>query len=279
MGNRSFLVHLPPSYNYNVQYPVVLSFHGYGDNATWQDHITGLSEPGIQINGQDIIAVYPEGAWGPGKDFAHPAQAWVGAPYSPYGVDDVAYTHSVIEQLQENLCVDNSRLYASGKSNGAGFTNVLACTPSTAGLFAAFAPVSAALYPTADPSTEAGCNPGRIVPLINFHGLADTTIYFDGQADKGGNTTYATPNIDAWREQWALRDGCQSEDSNVTYPFANTSLNSWVCSSSNPAAVVLGYSMSGLGHSWPSTLGYDGGVTAFNATTAAIIPFFNQHHL
>lgn len=36
MGDRSFLVHVPPTYNYQTQYPVVLSFHGYGDNDTWQ---------------------------------------------------------------------------------------------------------------------------------------------------------------------------------------------------------------------------------------------------
>lgn len=52
MGNRSFLVHVPPSYTSNTQYPVVLSFHGYGKNDTWQEHITGLSEPSVQINNQ-----------------------------------------------------------------------------------------------------------------------------------------------------------------------------------------------------------------------------------
>jgi len=279
MGNRTFFVHLPPSYNMNTRYPVVLSFHGNGDNETWEEHITGLSEPNLQINGQDIIAVYPAGAYGPGKYYNSSSRAWQGAPYSPYGVDDVAFTENMVRELQSNLCVDNSRLYASGKSNGGAFTNVLACTKATAAIFAAFAPVSAALYPTADPTTEAGCNPGRAVPLVNFHGLADPLIPFDGQAGLDGNTTYALPNIDVWRELWALRNGCQSENSSVTYPFPNTSMNLWNCSSTNPAAIVIGYSVAGLGHSWPGTLGFDGGVTAYNATTAAIIPFFNNHTL
>ena len=52
MRNRSFLVHVPPGYTSNTQYPIVFSFHGYGDNDTWQEHITGFSEPGIQINNQ-----------------------------------------------------------------------------------------------------------------------------------------------------------------------------------------------------------------------------------
>ena len=52
MGDRSFLVHIPPSYDINTYYPTVFSFHGYGDNETLQELITGLSEPNVQINGQ-----------------------------------------------------------------------------------------------------------------------------------------------------------------------------------------------------------------------------------
>lgn len=64
-------------------------------------------------------------------------------------------------------------------------TNLLACTRSTASLFSAFAPVSAALYPGDNPLTD--CNPGRTLPVISFHGLADNTIPFGGQASAGGD--------------------------------------------------------------------------------------------
>lgn len=87
----------------------------------------------------------------------------------------------------------------------------------------------------------------------------------------------ALPNINDWREQWAIRNGCQSENSNVTFPFANTSMNEWNCSTTDPAAIIRAYTVSGLGHSWPGTLGNDGGKTTFNATTEAILPFFNNH--
>jgi hypothetical protein len=52
MGHHTFLVHLPPLYDSNIMYPVILSFHGYGDNNTFQEHIMGLSEPKLKINGQ-----------------------------------------------------------------------------------------------------------------------------------------------------------------------------------------------------------------------------------
>jgi poly(3-hydroxybutyrate) depolymerase len=67
-------------------------------------------------------------------------------------------------------------------------TNLLACTPSTASLIAAFAPVSPALYSGTLPLT--GCNPGRVIPIIPIHGLADKIVPFNGRtADKHGNTS------------------------------------------------------------------------------------------
>lgn len=52
MGSRTFLVHIPPTYDTNVRHPVVLSFHGYGDNDTFQERITGFSESNLQIDGR-----------------------------------------------------------------------------------------------------------------------------------------------------------------------------------------------------------------------------------
>lgn len=63
----------------------------------------------------------------------------------------------------------------------------------------------------------------------------------------------------------------------VSKPHANTTLKVSDCSAQSNHAVVNGFTVKGLGHSWPSTAGLDGGVTDFNATTANILPFFDQH--
>jgi len=255
----------------------VLGYHGYSQNETDQEKISGFSDPAIRINGLSIVAVYPAGAYGPGKFDKGPERAWQGAPYAAPGVDDISFTQIIVQKLQENLCVDSSRIFAAGKSNGGGFVNLLACTSSTSGMFAAFAPVSAALYPGTK-STE-GCDPGRPVPLINFHGLADKIEPFKGRKEEDGDTDYATPNIQTWREEWAFRNGCQNPktDSTITKDvFNRTTLIAWRCVADDPRTVVKGYTVAGLGHSWPTTLGLDGGITSFNATTAAIIPFFES---
>jgi poly(3-hydroxybutyrate) depolymerase len=222
--------------------------------------------------------VYPLGAWGPGKKDGDPtARAWQGAPYAKPGVDDIAFTEKIIRELKANLCVDDNRIYAAGKSNGGGFTNLLACTRSTASLISAFAPVSPALYPKTLPLD--GCDPGRVVPIIAFHGLADHVIPFKGKAsNKDGDTDYALPPIPAYREAWAVRDGCPSTQSpSISHPHKSTTRKKWQCSSDNTRAVVDGYTIDGLGHSWPNTKGLDGGTAPFDATPDDIVPFFNAH--
>lgn len=177
--------------------------------------------------------------------------------------------------------------------------NLLACTESTAASIAAFAPVSAALY-AAGTDSFSGCNPNRTIPLVNLHGADDTIEPMAGQAEEYGNTGCqclfsrslflsfakrgfffedATPSIESWRQAWATRDGCtDSLTAEVVENkvFGSATFETWNCSTTDPRATIQAYTVAGLGHSWPSTTGADGGVTSFNATTAVIIPFFSQ---
>lgn len=54
---------------------------------------------------------------------------WQGDPDSS-GVDDVAFTMEMLDNFEKRYCIDSSRVYAAGKSNGGGFTNLLACDPT-----------------------------------------------------------------------------------------------------------------------------------------------------
>ncbi|KAG9022573.1 hypothetical protein FRB95_014581 [Tulasnella sp. JGI-2019a] len=292
-GNRTYLLHIPTNYNAESAHAVVLSFHGYDGASSTQETLSQFSNRGVLINDRGIIAAYPQAALGnrtlcDGTTVEH-EPAWEGAPYASADIDDVQFTKDILADISNNLCVDSTRIYAAGKSNGGGFVNLLACEPDTAALFAAFAPVSAALYPGTHAFSD--CNPGRPIPLINFHGLDDETIPYEGKSYQcTGN--YTTPVIQTWRAEWAQRNGCTGTGdqlpnaTSVTAPYPKTVEYLWSCS-----APVQGFTVDDLGHSWPTILGLDPSgkplnVAPFNATIStsdssapSIIEFFNQFTL
>ncbi|MEJ8277888.1 alpha/beta hydrolase family esterase [Pseudonocardia spirodelae] len=229
---RTVRVHLPASYRPGHPTPVVLVFHGRGNSGATTEEFTGLS-------GLPAIVAYPDGV--PGDEGK---QAWQGAPYSAPGVDDVAFTADLLDELETGLCVDPGRVFATGKSNGGGFTEILACR--MADRIAAIAPVAGAYYRAGEPP----CAPGRAVPALFVHGTGDATIPYAGDAARG------LPAIGAKVAEWVARDGCRARpQTRRTEPDVTTT--TWRgCRS---GARVAHVAVDGGGHTWPGALAYSGG--------------------
>ena len=242
-----------------------------------QKRITNLSSSQHRIADMTFITVYPEGTNNTDWNMTH---IWQGAPYENTTVDDIQLARDIIETVSTNYSIDHSRIYASGKSNGGGFTALLACLPETSEVFAAFAPVSPALYP----GTRAfyNCSPSRPIPLLHVHGLEDPITPFYG-VEKGwfGNE----PDVRIWRAQWAERNGCRSK-LGYTLPVpddvqvkGNATVERWGCQEE-----VVAISVEGLGHSWPSREGRDTSGSPwheadFDLTEDYLLDFFSSHRL
>ena len=115
----------------------------------------------------------------------------------------------------------------------------------------------------------------------------DDTIPFEGRVDKAtgqNGTGTSTINVPLWREQWAIRNGCYSQDGSVnatvvSEPYDDTTKYVWDCN-----AKFIGYTVSTLGHSWPTTQGLDGSgapnnTASFNITSPDILQFFTDNIL
>ena len=135
----------------------------------------------------------------------------MGDPSATPGVDDIGFIKALIANLTASYCIDTSRIFAAGMSNGGGFVNVLACDPVMSVQIAAFAPVSGAVYTnntgTCSPYTiepvntipQPVCSPGRSnIPIIEFHGTGDQTIGYTGGSRRG----YCLPAIPHWATDW-----------------------------------------------------------------------------
>ena len=248
---RTYTLHVPPGYQNGSALPLVLSFHGHKRNSEFQEQLSGFS-------GENVIAVYPQGLVGTDGQ-----TAWTGAPYSA-AADDVRFTADLLDQLEKDLCIDPSRIYATGKSNGGGFVALLACRMPDR--IAAFAPVSGAFYPQSGP-----CNPSRPAPILDLHGTGDDTIPYQGEPSKG------LPSIPDWVTGWAQRNGCTGQPAVRTQHHDVVQISEWTRAC---RADVTHYRIEGLGHYWPSTQPNldSANATVLNATPI-IMAFFNRHTL
>ena len=131
----------------------------------------------------------------------------------------------MLEGVSEELCIDESRIYAAGLSMGGFMSSLVACEMS--GRFAAVAPVAGLQFPD-------GCDPGRPIPVLSFHGTADPILLFNGGVNTDalrpvlggdGPTTTSTSvptelDGEGYPEaarDWAEQNGCEgSTDEDVS---------------------------------------------------------------
>ncbi|KAH8895428.1 hypothetical protein GQ53DRAFT_855905 [Thozetella sp. PMI_491] len=200
LGSRTYTVLVPTGYDPSKAYPLIVDFHGHNGTSDGQ-HNTSQYDL-FDTTGQFLV-VYPQGVKYPNaKGELEPA--WEGPSYADPTVDDKAFTVDLVQHMEASYCIDSTRIYASGKSNGGGFVGTLACSPQGS-IFAAFAMNSAALY-TDNLGAGAGgrtCTPSRAsIPIIEVHGSADSKISYDGGKGSGGTT----PPIPSWLAAWSSRD-------------------------------------------------------------------------
>lgn len=114
-------------------------------------------------------------------------------------IDDVGFVRVLIEELARNFQIDRRRIYATGFSNGAMLCHRLGVELSDQ--IAAIAPVSGDLGVD-------GPSPARPVPVIEFHGLKDPNILFEGGV--GPNQFQRLPHrsIPATIDFWVAANHC-----------------------------------------------------------------------
>lgn len=228
---RQYGMYVPPDYDPIVQHSLIIDFHGKGGTPAGQyNNSMYWAHP----EGQNYLVAYPAGI----------DHAWQGAPYANHSINDLQFTTDLLAQLRQQYCIDPTRIYASGKSNGGGFVDSLACS-SNGDAFAAFAMAAPALYPDLN-NTNASCPAGhRPRKILQAHGGSDPRIHYNG--GKSHNET--TPSIPEWVWWWAQRDGCTDEQ--IPTQFGGFAYVSYTCK--DVPKVVQHYKVNRVGHCWPQS--------------------------
>ncbi len=225
---RTYILHVPPSYDGVRRTPLVLNFHGFGSNARQQAIYSGLPGKGDSAG---FIVVTPNGTGAP--------QRWNLVPVG--GVDDVAFVRDLLDHLESQLCIDTQRVFAAGISNGSAFSLRAACAmPDRIDAVAAVA----ALY------LPLSCGGGRPIGVIAFHGTDDPCVPFNGGTSKCG-LGLPVPSVETAAADWAKHDGCNAEPARQALSAHVRTIAYSECG--DDAAVVL-YVVEGGGHTWPGSI-------------------------
>jgi polyhydroxybutyrate depolymerase len=227
--SRVFITFIPVGYDGVTPMPVVLSMHGFASNPRQQMGFARWQVLGDQAG---FISVYPQGTglplrWNGGS---------VGGDDRFFTVDDVQFFRDLLDYLERTYCIDPTRVYATGLSNGGGMSHRLAC--ELADRIAAIGTVVGAYNPLLE------CTPSRPVPVISMHGMQDPIVPYQG----GQTTPSFLPPIEEWAAEWGARNGCRETSVMPDPSIPRVVVHRWTACDDD-ASVIL-YAIEDGGHTW-----------------------------
>jgi len=151
---REYYLKLPEDYYFSEKsYPLIFAFHGFtGDYTYFTDGYYDLQE----VVGSEAILVYPNALEINGK--------------TQWDIEsDLIFFDDLFSELEANLRFDERKVFATGHSNGAVFTNTLGCRRGD--VLRAIGPVSGIFL---EDYSEEPCV-GQVAS-ITMHGNNDVTI-------------------------------------------------------------------------------------------------------
>ena len=178
---REYTLDVPNDYDPSTPYPITFGLHWRGGNSgdVVNNNYYGLKD---KANG-GMIFVSPEGLVASGTS------GWANADG-----EDVELIALTLDRLEAELCIDTSRVFATGFSYGGMFSNAIAC--GLGDRFRAIAPYAGSLW--------SGCEDGSDpVAYLGTHGVQDSVVGIDAGRQA--------------RDEFIARNGC----SNTTTPYGS----------------------------------------------------------
>jgi polyhydroxybutyrate depolymerase len=222
--DRTYLLALPRGYDGRTPAPLVFDFHGFLGRKETTEANTNMGAKG---SARGFIVVTPDSLGVQWNMFSAPGEA-----------DDYGFVHALLGDLEQRLCVDTSRVYAAGHSNGSAFAAFLVCKAPYE--FGAVAMVSA--------TTPTSC-PADVTPAaIAVAGTADPQVPYAGGTVRG--STIPIPPAQSVIAGYAKKYGCDATPLNTVLQPGVDELRYAHCAGGSE--VVLD-TVAGGTHPWPSS--------------------------
>jgi polyhydroxybutyrate depolymerase len=250
-SQRTYRVHLPPSYDSRRPLPLVIVLHGALGNARSIERSSRFSDLADEKN---FIALYPNGIgffgglglWNAGHCCSKAAEE---------NVDDVGFLTTVIEDACARLAVDRRRIYMAGFSNGG--MMVYRFAAERGDLLAAAAPLAASAGGRPDRQSPEWSIPYPVAPLpiLAMQGLADTRVPLKGglSPSRGGQREYWS--VQRSLDVWIRRNGCARKPIVKEMYQGKVQVTIWPETARHDPVEL--YTLKGWGHEWPGLFNTD----------------------
>ncbi|MFM2093788.1 MAG: hypothetical protein RIS70_912 [Planctomycetota bacterium] len=166
-GEKRQAIVLLPKKELTTGHPLLFVFHGHGGN------MRNMARKNFQELWPEAVVVCPQGlATATDRDPEGKKSGW--QPTSGSNDDrDLKLVDAILKDLQDKHKIDRSKVFATGHSNGGGFTYLL--WQKRADKFAAFAPIAAGARASGErPRPEPR-------PILHIAGEKDLVVPFEGQ--------------------------------------------------------------------------------------------------
>lgn len=234
---RSWSVYVPATYRFDPinLTPAIFDFHGAKNSPDTQYN---NSQYYLNPNAQKYLVFYPAGLLD-----SEGISSWMVDPYNQE--DDIGFISALLSHVQQVYSIDPNKIFASGKSQGGGFVDYIACS-DLGDNFAAFAMASPALYKHA---LNSSCTIVKPRKILEAHGDGDKVIPYGGKLDRGVHL----PCIGTWSWWWAWKAGYRIQQ-HINKNPSGYSIVSYT--STTNSTVVTHYYVEDNGHCWPQTEAY-----------------------
>ncbi|MDP2469611.1 MAG: PHB depolymerase family esterase [Candidatus Palauibacterales bacterium] len=227
---RSFIGHLPLSYDHERRVPLLLAYHGSGMHAEQLRQVTGLD---WIANEHGFAVIYPEASDG---FFPIPCPGCENDGRDGY--EEIDFARQIIRWTSEKYAVHPDSVYATGFSMGGFFINYMGCAPDSP--VRGIAPVAAG----ARSDFEGFCSSSRPSVLI-IHAIQDLVAPIEGGAK--------TMSIADLAELWRVHGACDATPASWDYPAdavgpPTVHASLWGgCAGAGPVRLDV---IDGAGHRW-----------------------------
>jgi polyhydroxybutyrate depolymerase len=222
--DRSYRLYKPKGLPESAALVIVL--HGGFGTGDYAERNYGWDQ---LADSQKFVVAYPNGlnrAWNVN------GAGCCGRP-AKEGIDDVGFITAAVADIEHNIGINASHVYATGMSNGGMMDYTLACDTT---LFAAIGPVSGTQL---DP-----CRSPHALSVMHIHGTADPLIPYGGGPGHGFVHLDGPPiqNINAF---WRNVDHCATPAVTTSGPVTTSTAG---CPDNRSVVLIT---VDGGGHHWP----------------------------